>query len=43
MRRVPTKERLAELDKVICLCSNCHRELHSTQWRACLSDKEEVQ
>lgn len=25
--------RLAELDKVICLCSNCHRELHAGLWR----------
>ena len=26
---LPTQERLAELDKVVVLCSNCHRELHS--------------
>ena len=24
----PSKERLKELDNVVCLCSNCHRELH---------------
>jgi len=27
-RTIPTKKRLKELDNVICLCANCHRELH---------------
>ena len=30
MTRVPpTPERLKELDKVVCLCVRCHRELHA--------------
>lgn len=26
----PSEEKMKELDKCICLCSNCHRELHSS-------------
>jgi len=27
-----TAERAKELDKVVCLCANCHRELHKHRW-----------
>ena len=32
MKMAITEERLKELDKVICLCANCHRELAAGMW-----------
>lgn len=29
----PTEERMREVRKSICLCSNCHREIHAGLWR----------
>lgn len=29
---VPTTERVNEVKRTICLCSNCHRELHAGEW-----------
>ena len=29
----PTDKRMSEVKKSICLCSNCHREVHAGVWR----------
>ena len=33
MTRIPFKNGVDELDRVICLCSRCHRELHNGLWK----------
>lgn len=32
INRIPTDTLIAELDKCICLCSNCHREYHHPEY-----------
>lgn len=32
IRNLPSKKRIAELDKVIPLCANCHSEFHAGIW-----------